>query len=110
MVLFSDHNPRPGDEIGIAERELAAMETDIFTLLRQRRHLADLGLAVAKINHDLREHADLGAIVVRTRWPPDDTLSAAPGAASGDDLPLIGRSALPSRCSTMDGKPRYRLC
>ena len=42
------------DEIGIAERELAAMEQDIFTLLRQRRHLADLGLAVAKINHDLR--------------------------------------------------------
>ncbi len=42
------------DEIGVAERELAAMETDIFTLLRQRRHLADLGLAVAKINHDLR--------------------------------------------------------
>jgi len=42
------------DEIGIAERELAAMETDIFSMLRQRRHLADLGLAVAKINHDLR--------------------------------------------------------
>ena len=30
------------------------METDIFSMLRQRRHLADLGLAVAKINHDLR--------------------------------------------------------
>ena len=42
------------DEIGVAERELAAMETDIFSMLRQRRHLADLGLAVAKINHDLR--------------------------------------------------------
>jgi signal transduction histidine kinase len=42
------------DEIGIVERELAAMETEIYTLLRQRRHLADLGLAVAKINHDLR--------------------------------------------------------
>ena len=42
------------DEIGIAETELAAMETDIFSMLRQRRHLADLGLAVAKINHDLR--------------------------------------------------------
>jgi signal transduction histidine kinase len=42
------------DEIGIAERELAAMEQDIFSMLRQRRHLADLGLAVAKINHDLR--------------------------------------------------------
>jgi len=42
------------DEIGIVERELAAMETDLFSMLRQRRHLADLGLAVAKINHDLR--------------------------------------------------------
>ena len=42
------------DEIGIAERELAAMEQDLFSMLRQRRHLADLGLAVAKINHDLR--------------------------------------------------------
>jgi len=42
------------DEIGMMEQELAAMETDIFSMLRQRRHLADLGLAVAKINHDLR--------------------------------------------------------
>lgn len=42
------------DEIGMMERELAAMESDIFSMLRQRRHLADLGLAVAKINHDLR--------------------------------------------------------
>lgn len=42
------------DEIGVLESELAAMQTEIFTLLRQRRHLADLGLAVSKINHDLR--------------------------------------------------------
>jgi len=42
------------DEIGILERELAAMESDLFSMLRQRRHLAELGLAVAKINHDLR--------------------------------------------------------
>src|SRR3569623_824899 len=42
------------DEIGIVENELAAMENDIFSMLRQRRHLAALGLAVAKINHDLR--------------------------------------------------------
>ncbi|GHA23803.1 histidine kinase [Devosia pacifica] len=42
------------DEIGVAQRELAAMETDLYTMLRQRRHLADLGLAVAKIIHDLR--------------------------------------------------------
>ena len=42
------------DEIGVAERELSAMEQDLFSMLRQRRHLAELGLAVAKINHDLR--------------------------------------------------------
>jgi signal transduction histidine kinase len=42
------------DEVGILERELAAMETDIHSMLRQRRHMADLGMAVAKINHDLR--------------------------------------------------------
>jgi signal transduction histidine kinase len=53
-TLIIDATPRRRDEIGILEQELAAMETDIFTLLRQRRHLADLGLAVSKINHDLR--------------------------------------------------------
>lgn len=48
------HPSQRGDEVGIAERQLAEMETDIFTMLHQRKHLADLGLAVAKINHDLR--------------------------------------------------------
>lgn len=42
------------DELGIAFNELRAMETDLFTMLKQRQHLADLGMAVAKINHDLR--------------------------------------------------------
>ncbi len=42
------------DEIGVMERELSGMEADLFAMLRQRRHLADLGLGVAKINHDLR--------------------------------------------------------
>lgn len=45
---------RRRDEIGTMERQLAAMENNLFSMLRQRRHLADLGLAVAKINHDLR--------------------------------------------------------
>ncbi len=43
-----------GDEIGIVETELSALESDLFSQLGKRRHLADLGLAVAKINHDLR--------------------------------------------------------
>jgi signal transduction histidine kinase len=43
-----------GDEIGTAERELAAMQSNLAALLAQKSHLAALGLAVSKINHDLR--------------------------------------------------------
>ena len=42
------------DEIGIAERELAAMQTELASMLHQKNRLAALGLAVSKINHDLR--------------------------------------------------------
>ncbi|MGH8674865.1 MAG: sensor histidine kinase, partial [Burkholderiales bacterium] len=42
------------DEIGQAERVLAAMQTELRQALQQREHLAALGTAVAKIQHDLR--------------------------------------------------------
>jgi len=42
------------DELGIAEKELATMQADLAQLLKQKNHLAALGLAVSKINHDLR--------------------------------------------------------
>ena len=42
------------DEIGMAERELAAMQRDLASMLQQKSRLAALGLAVSKINHDLR--------------------------------------------------------
>jgi signal transduction histidine kinase len=42
------------DEIGTAERELAHMQGELTQLLRQKSRLAQLGLAVSKINHDLR--------------------------------------------------------
>ena len=42
------------DEIGIAEEHLATMQEALQGTLREQRHLADLGLAVSKINHDLR--------------------------------------------------------
>ncbi|MFD1626714.1 sensor histidine kinase [Azospirillum griseum] len=45
---------RRRDEIGVAGRELAAMQGTVRTALRQRERLAALGTAVAKINHDLR--------------------------------------------------------
>src|SRR6516164_3307921 len=42
------------DEIGTAERELATMQTELTSMLHQKNRLAGLGLAVSKINHDLR--------------------------------------------------------
>src|SRR5262245_18370499 len=63
MVAFRQEPVNPGritvasgraDELGVAERELAAMQADIASMLHQKSRLAALGLAVSKINHDLR--------------------------------------------------------
>lgn len=63
MVAFGDDPENPGriiepgrrrDEIGVAERELHAMQTELSGLLQQKNHLAALGLAVSKVSHDLR--------------------------------------------------------
>ena len=45
---------RRSDEIGVAERELASMQQDLVSMLKEKSRLASLGLAVSKINHDLR--------------------------------------------------------
>jgi signal transduction histidine kinase len=42
------------DEIGHAEQALATMQAALSQELGQKKRLAELGLAVAKINHDLR--------------------------------------------------------
>ncbi|WP_409433292.1 sensor histidine kinase [Litorimonas sp. RW-G-Af-16] len=49
------NNPRfRQDEIGQLEREFFDMKQSLRAAFRQRERLAGLGLAVAKINHDLR--------------------------------------------------------
>jgi signal transduction histidine kinase len=45
---------RRADEIGEAERALARMQMTLAGELRTKKHLAELGLAVSKVNHDLR--------------------------------------------------------
>ena len=45
---------RRTDEIGIAQHELATMQGELQRTLGEQRHLAELGLAVSKINHDMR--------------------------------------------------------
>jgi len=63
LVAFHENPENParimqpshrGDEIGVAERELSDMQRDLVSMLHQKSRLAALGLAVSKINHDLR--------------------------------------------------------
>jgi signal transduction histidine kinase len=63
MVRFGAEPGDPGrilqpsgrsDELGVAEQQLAAMQMQLQRTLGEQKHLADLGLAVSKINHDLR--------------------------------------------------------
>jgi signal transduction histidine kinase len=63
IMAFHDNPEKPAlvvtdsgrqDEIGIAEREFTAMRRDLASMLQQKNRLAALGLAVSKINHDLR--------------------------------------------------------
>jgi len=45
----------PGtDELSIAGQHLASMQRHLQKTLKQQKNLADLGLAVSKINHDMR--------------------------------------------------------
>jgi len=63
MEIFRDRPEDPNsiiipsgrtDEIGDAERQLSEIQRELQATLVQKSHLADLGLAVSKINHDLR--------------------------------------------------------
>lgn len=42
------------DELAVAGRHLQAMQKELQKTLRQQKNLAELGLAVSKINHDMR--------------------------------------------------------
>ncbi len=50
IILPSGRN----DEVGVAEKELATLQMQLSGLLREKARLANVGLAVSKINHDLR--------------------------------------------------------
>jgi signal transduction histidine kinase len=63
------------DEIGVAERQLAEMQQDLQRTLSERKHLADLGLAVSKINHDMRNMLTSAQLVSdRLRSVNDETV------------------------------------
>jgi signal transduction histidine kinase len=75
------------DEIGVAEDALAIMQRDLLRELTRKKRLAALGLAVAKINHDLRNMLASAQLL-------SDRLS--------DMSDPIGRRIAPKLVSTLD--------
>ena len=67
-----------GNEIGRAETALATMERSLAHELAQGKRLAELGMAVARINHDLRNM--LSAAQLDFGSPGDDPRSARAAA------------------------------
>ena len=86
MLSFSEAPDDPGriihpaaraDEIGVAERELSQMQERLQKMLSEQKHLADLGLAVSKINHDMRNIlASAQLMSDRLRLVKDPTVQA----------------------------------
>ncbi len=72
------------DEVGAAERELAHMQEGLRAALRERARLAELGAAMARINHDLRN-------ILATAQLVSDSVSASADPAVKRVAPtLIG--------------------
>ena len=60
------------DEIGVAERELASMQGRLATALHQKTRLAALGIAVTKVNHDLKNILSSARLVSDRLGDSDD--------------------------------------
>lgn len=73
------------DEIGTTERELAAMQRELASMLQQKNRLAALGLAVSKINHDLRNLLASAQLI-------SDQLSSLPDARVQRFAPKLMRA------------------
>ncbi len=103
MLHFGEHPEDPSriitpsgrfDEIGTAERELETMQRQLTQALNQKNRLAQLGLAVSKISHDLRNMLSNAQLI-------SDRLTAIPDPTVQQFAPkLIASSTAPSTSAT----------
>ncbi len=99
------------DEIGFAERELSRMQERLQKMLAERRHLADLGLAVSKINHDMRNMlASAQLISDRLAMSKDPTVqSFAPRLLRALDRAVSYSEGVLAYGRTQEAPPARRL-
>ncbi len=99
------------DELGDAEIRLAAMEEGLSRALHQKQRLADLGLAVSKINHDLRNLlASAQLFLERLEHVPDPTVNRlAPKILATLDRAVSYTQAVMSYGKAQERTPQRRL-
>lgn len=99
------------DELGDAEAQLAAMQQALNRALQQKQHLADLGLAVSKINHDLRNLlASAQLFLERLEHVPDPTVNRlAPKILATLDRAVAYTQAVMSYGKASEEPPKRRL-
>ena len=120
MVAFSDKPEDSGrviqpsgrsDEIGVAEEHLADMQSALQGTLREQRHLADLGLAVSKINHDLRNMLAAAQLFSdRLAGLPDENVQRfAPKLIATLDRAIVYTQAVLAYGKAKEAAPARRL-
>jgi signal transduction histidine kinase len=99
------------DEIGDAERRFAEMQETLARTLHQKQRLADLGLAVSKINHDLRNLlASAQLFIERLENVPDPTVRRlAPKILSTLDRAVTYTQAVMAYGKAQEAAPNRRL-
>ena len=98
-------------EIGQAERALAVMQEALVLELSQKKNLANLGLAVAKINHDMRNMLSSAQILSdRLAGLPDPLAQRlAPKLVATLDRAIRFCQAILTYGRAVDDPPRPRL-
>ncbi|BBE72956.1 sensor histidine kinase [Oharaeibacter diazotrophicus] len=99
------------DEFGLAEEQLADMQAHVQEVLKQQRRLADLGLAVSKINHDLRNLLASAQLVSdRLTAIPDPTVQRfAPKLIGALDRAISYAEAVLAYGKAQEAPPARRL-
>jgi signal transduction histidine kinase len=99
------------DEFGIAEEQLADMQLHVQDVLKQQRRLADLGLAVSKINHDLRNLlASAQLMSDRLTAIPDPTVQRfAPKLIDALDRAITYAQAVLAYGKAQEAPPKRRV-
>ena len=99
------------DELAVAGRHLADMQAQLQKTLKQQKNLADLGLAVSKINHDMRNILSSAQLMSDRLVDVDDPMvrSFAPKLLRTIDRAVGYTSEVLAYGQATEGAPKRRL-